>query len=990
MTATEERPSEPIEPHAPDQGGPRWLRSIAGKGPTLPLVVFFGLNAVDELDRSAAGILAPEIRRHFDMSRTAYFGFVALVAFFALVMQPIIAGAADRFPRIRIALIGASVWAFFSFATGLALGTIAFFVARGGSGIGKAVNDPTHRSLLADWYHPSQRPKVYSFHAAANAIGASLGPLSAGFLAYWFDWRAPFLVFALPTVFFVILGLRLREPVRGAQERAIAGGDAEEIATEEAPPSYAEAWRMCWKIEALRRIWMATPFLSASLIGFGTLAAELYDDAYNLDERARGIVAAAAEPGQLVGLFIGAKIATKLVERDPGLILRFLAVVSVVTSFLSGVFALVPNLAVAITANVLIALCLAIVGPGIIASLSLAIPPRARAMGFSIGSLFIIPGLLILPTIGWVADNFGIRTGMALMVPIFLVGGLVISTGGSIIGEDIAQVRLSTLARAKVIGARKRGEIKLLYCEGVNAGYSGVRVLHDIDFEVDEGEVVALLGTNGAGKSTLLKAISGVVQADRGTVILDGRDITHAPPNEIAGLGIVQIPGGAGVFPGLTVAENLEAAGWLHRGDSAALTAAHEKVLAAFPELESRMGDPAADLSGGQQQMLALGMSFLLQPRLLMIDELSLGLAPIVVERLLAMVREIAATGVTVILVEQSVNVALELADTAYFMERGRIRFRGPTAELLERRDLLRSVFLGDVSTGDTGTKSGTGGSSRQALSAVPDAPARLTVTGLGRSFGGIDAVSDVSFTLHEGEILGFIGPNGAGKTTLFDLIGGSTPADQGSVLLAGRELASLSPSARARGGLGRSFQDARLFPSLTVEEAIAVALERWITWGGPISAALHLPMAFDSEAAIRERVDELIALMNLETFRHKRIRELSTGSRRIVDLACVVAHRPTVVLLDEPSSGIAQREVEALGPLLQRMRDDMGASLLVIEHDMNLLASIADRIVAMDQGTVIAVGPPEQVLADPAVIASYLGTDQAAIDRSGPRDSTD
>ena len=125
-----------------------------------------------------------------------------------------------------------------------------------------------------------------------------------------------------------------------------------------------------------------------------------------------------------------------------------------------------------------------------------------------------------------------------------------IASGGNVIGNDIAQVRQTALARAEVMNQRQRGEVKLLLCRGVNVGYSGVRVLHDIDFEIDEGDVVALLGTNGAGKSTLLKAISGVAEADQGAIIFDGRDITHAPPNEIAGHGIVQIPGGAGVFPG--------------------------------------------------------------------------------------------------------------------------------------------------------------------------------------------------------------------------------------------------------------------------------------------------------------------------------------------------------------------------------------------------------------------------------------------------------
>lgn len=957
------------------------LARIADGGPTLPLVVFFGLNAVDELDRSAAAILTPEIRQHFDLSRARYLGFVALVVLGGLLLQPVVAIFADRYPRIRLALGGAVLWALFSFMTGLALGLVLFLVARAGSGIGKAVNDPTHRSLLADWYRPQTRPKVYSLHAAANAVGATVGPLGAGLLAYYFGWRTPFLFFAIPTLIFVMLGLRLREPVRGAQERALAGGSSEAVSTEELPPSASEAWRMCWKIEALRRIWLATPFLSASLIGFGTLASELYADAYGLDERARGIVAAASEPGQLIGLFIGARIATKLLERDPGLILRFLAVVSTITSALSGVFAIVPSLAVAIAANVTIALCLAIVGPGIVASLSLAIPPRARAMGFSIGSLFIVPGLLILPMIGWIADSWGIRTAMSVMVPVFFIGGLVISTGGNVISADIEQVRRTTLARAEVLAARRRGEVKLLYCRDVSAGYDGVGVLHDIDFEVDRGEVVALLGTNGAGKSTFLKAVSGVVQADRGAIILDGRDVTHAPPNEIAGFGIVQIPGGAGVFPGLTVRENLEAAGWLTRRDRSEQSAAHTRVLEAFHELTERLDDRAADLSGGQQQMLALGMTFLLKPKLLMVDELSLGLAPIVVERLLGMVREIAAEGVTVILVEQSVNVALELAETAYFMERGRIRFNGPTEELLKRRDLLRSVFLGEVGAPPAPVEVQADLETRPDLEVqeVGDAlpgplPDLLQVSGMARRFGGVHAVSDVSFTVRPAEIVGFIGPNGAGKTTLFDLIAGSTLADSGTVVLSGQDVSHLSAGARARQGLGRSFQDARLFPSLTVTEVIAVSLERWISWGDPVSAALYLPMAFDSEASIAERVDELIELMGLEPYRHGRVRELSTGTRRIVDLACVLAHRATVVLLDEPSSGIAQAEVEALAPLLLRMRSEMGASLLVIEHDMSLVTTICDRVLALDQGSVVATGSPTEVLNDPQVLAAYLG----------------
>ena len=175
------------------------------------------------------------------------------------------------------------------------------------------------------------------------------------------------------------------------------------------------------------------------------------------------------------------------------------------------------------------------------------------------------------------------------------------------------------------------------------------------------------------------------------------------------------------------------------------------------------------------------------------------------------------------------------------------------------------------------------------------------------------------------------------------------------------------------------------LFPSLTVEEVLLVALERWLDVRDPLNAAFRLPAYVDSERAAHHRVDELVELLGLEAFRSKFVGELSTGSRRVVDLGCVLAHAPTVVLLDEPSSGIAQREAEALGPLLLRIRDELDASLVVIEHDMVLISAISDRLVALDQGRLITAGPPADVLAHPSVIESYLGGDASVIGRSGP-----
>ena len=318
-------------------------------------------------------------------------------------------------------------------------------------------------------------------------------------------------------------------------------------------------------------------------------------------------------------------------------------------------------------------------------------------------------------------------------------------------------------------------------------------------------------------------------------------------------------------------------------------------------------------------------MTLLTRPRLLMIDELSLGLAPVVVERLLQMVRDIAASGVSIVLVEQSANLALDIADTAYFLERGRVRFSGPAQDLRERPDLLRAVFLTEPSSLATSTEARTIDNER-----VPVVEARS----LTRHFGGIRAVDDVSFEVYPNEVVAFIGPNGAGKTTLFDLIGGSTPIEGGQVFLGGQDITRHAPSVRSRQGLGRSFQGARMFPTLTVKETLAVSLERWIRWGDPVTAALHLPMAYDSEQRIGHRVDELISKFGLDAFSHKLVAELSTGTRRIVDLACVAAHQPSVILLDEPSSGIAQSEVEALGGILLQMRQELNAALMVIEHD--------------------------------------------------------
>jgi ABC-type branched-subunit amino acid transport system ATPase component/MFS family permease len=995
-----------------------------------PLVVLFGLNALDEADRDMFGVLAPDIRDHFHLSNQGFLSIVALTLIGGLLLEVPLAYYADRLPRMRIAVLGAAIWAVFGIFTGAAISVWLLVVARSGSGLGRAVVTPTHSSLIPDMYPPEVRAEVFGFHRMGIALGAIVGPLVGGGIAQLWGWRVPFYVFVAPTLVFAYLGLRVTEPGRGHFERAAAGAADDVVGTDEIPPSFAESIRILWQVQTLRRIWYSLPFLAASIIGLLTLTSLYYEHVFHLEEASRGLVTALAEPAQFVGITLGIPLAARLMLRDPGIGLRMLSVLGVVIAGAWIGFALAPTLWFAILMHVVITGVSALLVPGIFATLSLTIPPKVRALGFSMASLFILPGLIILYIVGGLADTYGIRTGLLIMVPIFLIGAWILSSASLFVKSDINRVWTSTATQAEVRLKRSQGLVKLLVVRNLDVHYDNVQVLFNVDFEVDEGEIVALLGTNGAGKSTLIKAISGLVEATNGAVVFDGRDMTYAPPNEVAERGVIVVPGGQGVFPSLTVAEHLRLAGWVHRKDKSRVDLATQHVLELFPILRERLAQPAGNLSGGQQQMLALGMAFIEQPRLLMIDELSLGLAPAVVEQLLPLVRDMAAQGTTIVLVEQSVNLALTIAETAFFMEKGEIRFHGPTAELLDRPDVLRSVFLEGAATvmqgGEPTAVAATVPATPESI-ALPvgngavtnggvqsggvqhggvrngDAPPgeagtkigsdRLILEGVSKRFGGLAALTDVSLSARAGEILGFIGPNGAGKTTLFDVISGFLPADEGTILFGDEgdryDITRVPAAKRARFGLGRSFQDGRLFGSLSVRETIALSFERHLDVRDPVAAALHLPWVLDAEDEVDARVEDLLEMLGIVDFRDKLVRELSTGSRRIVDLACILAHGPSVLLLDEPSSGIAQREAEALGPLLLRIRERTSATLLVIEHDVPLLLGIADRVIALDLGEIVAAGTPDEVVHDERVVHSYLGTAGTAIARSGTTTDT-
>jgi ABC-type branched-subunit amino acid transport system ATPase component len=226
-----------------------------------------------------------------------------------------------------------------------------------------------------------------------------------------------------------------------------------------------------------------------------------------------------------------------------------------------------------------------------------------------------------------------------------------------------------------------------------------------------------------------------------------------------------------------------------------------------------------------------------------------------------------------------------------------------------------------------------------------------------------------------EDEIVGLIGPNGAGKTTLLNVISGVLPAARGAVVVGGVDVSEYPPELRATFGLGRSFQQASLFPGLTVTETLQVAMSTQHRVGVLASAA-SAPWVRAGEVSSRQAALAVLERFGLTRWADMLTDELSTGTRRICDLAAQVAAGPKLLLLDEPTGGVAQRDAEAFGPLLGDLRAELGLSVLIVEHDMPLLMGLCDRVYAMDQGRVISEGTPSEVRADPAVIVSYLGTD--------------
>jgi ABC-type branched-subunit amino acid transport system ATPase component/predicted MFS family arabinose efflux permease len=917
-------------------------------------------------------IAAPNVAQDLNLNVAVLSGIFALLFIVDSAGSLLFGWVMDRAKRVPF-LIGSTLVSGVGGLFQAGAGGTGTYVAPGvAQEIGLVAGDVPSFSLLADWYPIEHRGRAFALQSVAALAGPLLGTTAGGILISHFGWRSSFTMLAIASILSGLACFLLREPVRGYFERRAMGLDEEAARHQDPPQSFGEAWRATFSVRMVRRLFLGSVFFTIGVAPYVTYVNFILADEYGLDAAQRGLFVLPATIAAVLATLLGGGLIDVLGRHAPNSVARVPAAFQAISVLGLAGFAFTPPLWVLGLSAVLVGTGIGLSGPGLGAVYSQVIPPAVRTQGLQVISLTLVPAAIALFIFGPLVTNYGYTPVFVIASISALIGALVILSGADFFEVDRRNNLVASTALEEARRLRESGRGKLLICRGLNVAYDGTQVLFGVDFEVEQGELIAVLGTNGAGKSTLLRAVSGTQEASDGAVIFDGIDITHKPPHEVARLGVMHMPGGRGVFPDLAVEDNLRLATWMLPTEQQ--LPAVEDSFALFPRLRERRRSLARPLSGGEQQMLALAMAFMAKPKLLMIDELSLGLAPAAVSELLEVVREIHRRGTTVVVVEQSVTTALTLAERAVFMEKGEVKFSGPTRDLLRRPDILRAVYVkGTAAVGGTGSAVDVALAHRRRQELQLARPV-LEVHDLHKAYGGIRAVDGVSLQLREGELLGIVGPNGSGKTTLFDLISGYQTPDSGQVWFDGTDVTALPAHERARLRLVRRFQDARLFPSLTVFESLLVALDQRMDVRNGALVAVQLPAARRAERRARARAERLVELLDLGAYRDKFVKELSTGLRRIVDLAFVLATEPKVLLLDEPSSGIAQAEAEALAPLLRRVRQDTGCSILLIEHDIPLIRAVADELVAMVTGRIVLRGSDEEVLNHPEVIEAFLG----------------
>ena len=710
QSATQVRDRARAELGVSGAGEPEPLRRVLREeGVSLyPLAALSVLALVNFFFAYGFDVVSPDVSRSLGLSLGTIAAVKSLGALFlALSGIPIAWLAQKKARRAFLSVVTALLWSLLTIYAGFitGVGTLVFVVVFDYLTTGSV--DALHYPLLVDSYPPRSRIRVASAYTAFGSLslGLIITPLAIAFLngVFHMTWRGVFVVMGFVSLAGTVFALRLRDPGYGVFDTARvrsaiheAAGEKEPVQENDVQLRFFEIVRRLLLIRTVRRLMIGELVLGIFSIPLNTFVAFFLDERYGLGPTGRGLFFALTAVTGMVTLLLFAKRGEKAFGKDPSRVVRFggLFLGLAVASF--GLVALVPTLA-----GATIMFCLGfgiqiLAYPALNVTVLSVVDARWRPHLAAVTGIFIaLGGILGSLFLSGLARRFGVGGALVGLVIPGLVSAILVASAARFMNEDIDRLVNEVVEEEEINRiTHAGGHLPMLSCKDIDFSYGKLQVLFGVDFTVDDGELVALLGVNGAGKSTLLKVISGIGLPARGTVRFHGLDMTFLDAERRLRLGITQVPGGRAVFAPLSVVENLRVFGYALDRSAGSVDEAIERCFEAFPQLERRRNQHAGTLSGGEQQMLGLCKALILRPRLLLIDELSLGLAPVIVGQLLDMVREINAGGTAVVLVEQSVNIALSIADHAYFMERGEIRFDGRSADLLERADLLRAVFL--------------------------------------------------------------------------------------------------------------------------------------------------------------------------------------------------------------------------------------------------------------------------------------------------------
>ncbi len=693
------------------EGKPPPLTAILKSSGYAPLVLLTGAALIPGTFTNGISLIGHNLQVSFHMSN-ASLGAVAFVAQVSQLMWAVpLALWADRGSRKTVAAVALLIFAAFGSLMALSPNVWAFAFLYIAASIGTGVNNTVHNSYLSDAYPTESRGRVFSWHNLSDPLSQTVGILIFGYVVtVAHSWRYGLLV-ALVGIPMGFALFTLHEPEKGANESSHilkASGMDLHSQQEKAPRVLlGSAMTRLLRIRSLYYELVAVAILGFVGTGSALFGNLFFFDKFHLDTAGRSEVYAIIGLAAFLGLPLAYVIGDRYFRRAPQrpLVIAGFCISAYGVLYVSSLY--VPKLWMAVTLQTLANAAVSPLAICIFMTLAATAPPEMRTICFAMFGVYslVFGGFAGSVIVGAISDAIGglhgIVVSLTIVAPVCLVGGFLLILGSRSVKRDITLVIEDVIERYTE-GKRRQegGKIPALQVHNLDFYYGTNQVLFDVNLEVEQGEMVALLGTNGAGKSTLLRAVSGLSHPHRGVVRIFGMNCTYLEPEQIIDQGVALLVGGKMTFPGLSVRDNLRIGGHTMRRDRAKSAAALRDALGVFPELADRIEQPAGTLSGGEQQMLALARVMMTRPRLLLIDELALGLAPMTVDRLMGMVRRINEEGATVILVEQSVNRAMSLAQRCFFMERGEIRFDGPTAELMQRDDLLRPVFLGTASTG--------------------------------------------------------------------------------------------------------------------------------------------------------------------------------------------------------------------------------------------------------------------------------------------------